>query len=307
MKLRNFLFHRVSEEQDRLWPPMSPKLFEEVIRFLTKNFFVVGLENYLDDPQQFKTTKKIAAVLFDDGYKDNLDYAAPILKKYNCPASFYVVTDCINYNLPTWTYILDHLFQQTTRLELVLDFDWLPVEKRKNHFSSTEQRRVYGAWLKPFLKKLSNTQRVSVCNEVERNFSDVTIPRDKMMNWQEVKQLFNEGFIIGSHTVTHPLLASVEDKQQLKYELEVSAGTIKEQLGFFPRTISYPIGSYDSTVMAYSKEVGYKYGLAVNQRFYDPEQDAEMAIPRVELYNESFLKTRMRISGVMHTIKRLVR
>ncbi|MBK7956947.1 MAG: polysaccharide deacetylase family protein [Bacteroidetes bacterium] len=35
---------------------------------------------------------------FDDGYLDNLEYAAPILAKYKVPASFYVVTDCIDQN-----------------------------------------------------------------------------------------------------------------------------------------------------------------------------------------------------------------
>ena len=42
--------------------------------------------------------------MFDDGYKDNIEYAAPILRQFKCPASFYVVTDCIDRNVPTWTY-----------------------------------------------------------------------------------------------------------------------------------------------------------------------------------------------------------
>ena len=52
-------------------------------------------------------------ILFDDGYKDNLDFAAPILSRYQCPASFYVVTQCIDQNIPTWTYQVDYLFQYT--------------------------------------------------------------------------------------------------------------------------------------------------------------------------------------------------
>lgn len=88
MNIRNFLFHRVSPVTDPLWPPMQPDLFEKIIRYLTGNFKVVLLEDYLRNPSQFKNGKNIATVSFDDGYLDNLEIAAPILKKYRCPASF---------------------------------------------------------------------------------------------------------------------------------------------------------------------------------------------------------------------------
>jgi peptidoglycan/xylan/chitin deacetylase (PgdA/CDA1 family) len=286
---------------------MRPELFEEIIRYLKKNFSVVMLEEYLEHPEQFKGNRQIATVLFDDGYKDNIEFAAPILKKHQCPASFYVATDCIDRNIPTWTYIMDHLFQQTNASELSLPFDWIPVEKRENRFATAEERVGCGAWLKPFMKKMPDRQRVAVVNAVQSAFSDVMIPRDKMMSWKEVAQLKSDGFVIGSHSVTHPLLATIEDPEALKTELAASAETIVKQLGHFPKTISYPIGSYDDKVIKCSREVGYQYGLAVDQRFYDRDADPVMAIPRVELYNESMLKTRLRISGAMQVIKSLIR
>ena len=87
MVIRNFLFHRVSDEADAMWPPMKPSLFSKIISYLTQNFTVVPLEHYLNNPGAFQTNKKIATVLFDDGYKDNIEFAAPILNKYKCPAS----------------------------------------------------------------------------------------------------------------------------------------------------------------------------------------------------------------------------
>src|SRR5438045_4375919 len=111
MIVRNFLFHRVSDKSDVLWPPMHPILFEKIIKFLTYNYEVGLLEDLLENPLAFQNKKSIATVLFDDGYKDNLEVAAPILLRYKCPASFYVVTDCIDKGIPTWTYITDHFFQ----------------------------------------------------------------------------------------------------------------------------------------------------------------------------------------------------
>src|SRR5262249_48692534 len=42
------------------------------------------------------------AITFDDGYRDNYDYAAPILREYNLPATFFVTTEFIGSNVVPW-------------------------------------------------------------------------------------------------------------------------------------------------------------------------------------------------------------
>ena len=132
MIVRNFLFHRVSDETDSLWPPIKPALFEAIVKHLSKKFLLVNLEEFLENECVVKGKEKpVASVLFDDGYKDNIDYAAPILKKYNCSASFYIVTDCIDRNVPTWTYILDYALQNTSKTKIELTFDYVPDTIKK--------------------------------------------------------------------------------------------------------------------------------------------------------------------------------
>ncbi len=46
-------------------------------------------------------------------------------------------------------------------------------------------------------------------------------------------------------------------------------------------------------------------GLAVDQALYNEDVHGRFAIPRIELYNESFFKTRLRIGGTISRIKRL--
>src|SRR5438477_9591829 len=121
MIIKNFLFHRVSDDADRLWPPMSTSLFRSLIAYITRQYHVVNLEEYLLSNERIQTKKRLATILFDDGYKDNIEYAVPILGEYKCPASFYVVSDCIDKNIPTWTYITDYLFQHTRVQALELD------------------------------------------------------------------------------------------------------------------------------------------------------------------------------------------
>ena len=301
--IRNFLFHRVSEEQDQLWPPMRPELFDRIIKHLVKKYEVVSLEHYLADPKVFSSGKRVATVLFDDGYKDNVEIAAPILQRYTCPASFYVVTDSINRNLPTWTYIIDNVFQQTRKARLELDADFVPEKFKKTAFTLNGVNNPAIREIKPWMKGLPNLQRLQIMDLVLKQCDDVAVSRSKMMNWDDIRQLHNAGFIIGSHSHTHPMLASLSSEGEIKEELENSAGIIQKETGKFPLSISYPIGSFDDRVISLSKAAGYKYGLAVKQQFYDPAKDDLFSIPRVELYQETWWKQRLRITGVYSMIK----
>ena len=78
MIVRIYSFHRISPVRDALWDPVDPKLFEKIIRYLTKNYKLVNVE----DLGNVKGDN-LACVVFDDGYKDAMKYAVPILKKYD--------------------------------------------------------------------------------------------------------------------------------------------------------------------------------------------------------------------------------
>lgn len=308
MLIRNFLFHRVSDEEDALWPPMKPALFSRIISFLTQHYQVVPLEDFLDDPDSFKASNKsIATVLFDDGYKDNIEYAAPILQKYKCPASFYIVTDCIDRNIPTWTYIIDNVLQQTKQDTLQLPYDFVPERFKSVQLNNQTQSNIDFKSLKPWMKSLPNTERLLVTESILLQGADVKTLNNKMMNWEDIRQLSKEGFIIGSHSHTHPLLASLEDESAITSELKISAQKILEQTGHAPQTISYPIGSFDERVTRLSKEQGYKYGLAVEQKFFQ-YPSGKMTIPRVELYQQPWWKVKLHLTGnYWNSLRRLVK
>lgn len=307
MIVRNFLFHRVTDEKDMLWPPMHPVLFEKTIKYLVTQFNVVLLEDFLEDPGSHQGKKQTATISFDDGYRDNLQVAAPILSKHKCPASFYVVSDCINQQLPTWTYITDFFFQQEKKSRLTLENDFVPDAFRQVEWNGTEEGGQWGKQIKPWMKSLSNPQRLWVMEQLQEQNKEAVVPGDMMMTWEEVKQLQQAGFYIGSHSHTHPMLASLTKESEIKEELRMSAEEIGFHLGKRPVTISYPIGSWDQRVVAAASETGYRYGLAVEQRFYNTAKDEILTIPRTELYNEPWWKTKARISGLYQKIRKLVR
>jgi len=284
---------------------MTVSLFKKIIGHLTKNFQIVPLENYLADPGAFRTKRKIATVLFDDGYKDNIEFAAPVLTQFKCPASFYIVTGCVDNNIPTWTYIIDRVFLKTRKQKLELGYEFVPEKYKLLQLQLNNQTNPSVREVKPWLKKLSNPQRLQIMQSILSQCDDVLIPENRMMNWNDIRQLDSGGFIIGSHSQTHPMLASLQNETEISDELNKSAQRIQQEIGKFPKTISYPIGSYDERVVRLSAKAGYKYGLAVEQRFFNTGKDEVFKIPRVELYQEPWWKVQLRMNGIYSRVKNL--
>jgi peptidoglycan/xylan/chitin deacetylase (PgdA/CDA1 family) len=128
-----------------------------------------------------------------------------------------------------------------------------------------------------------------------------------MMDWNDLKSLLSEGHYIGSHTITHCMLGTMSNEDDVKRELLQSGNTIKDKLGYFPVTISYPVGSFNEATKRIAKQTGYTYGLAVKQRNFFPEKEDVYEISRIELYNESWLKTRLRITNTLEKLKSIIR
>lgn len=303
MQLSIFLFHRISPYRDPLWDPIDPKLFEQQLAFLRKRYHFVPLEDCLTDPMAYISSKPLASIVFDDGYKDFIEYAFPILQKNELPSSLYIVTDCADQIGTIWTYELDQLFWKTNKKKLTLQYPDQPLQKF--FWSSPEERMQFGKKLKPQLKQVDNQIRESICTQVKDQFDDVQLPKDLYLNWEEIRQLSRAGVQIGSHTVSHPMLGNITEDHRLTHELTYSAKRIQDELGFFPKTISYPIGSYSSEVKEKAKSIGYQFGLAVNQERYHNSRNDDFEIPRIELYNETLLKSFLRASGVLSLLKKM--
>lgn len=304
--IRNFLFHRVNPQRDPLWDPMDIKLFEKVIKYISEKYEVILFEDLAFDKKLMSNKNRFATIMFDDGYKDNIEFALPILEKYKVKASFYVVTNSIEKNIPTWTHILEHSFQYTKKSKIELPFEFLTQEYQEGNFENKEDRLNFVSGLKPYLKTIAHKKRESVISAIISVFNDVEMPK-LMMNWDDVKTLKSLGHYVGSHTVTHSMLGTMESEEDIERELLKSGNKIKSELGYFPLTISYPVGSYDERTKRLSQKVGYKIGLAVKQDTFNPKKEDLFEVSRIELYNESWLKTKMRISNSLENIKKLIR
>ena len=96
-------FHRVSDElaEDRL--TCDWRKFEAFCRFFRDHFRVLPLSEQVARSHSSEDLGGTLSITFDDGYRDNVEVAAPILRSLGLPATFFVTTGFIDSQaVPHW-------------------------------------------------------------------------------------------------------------------------------------------------------------------------------------------------------------
>jgi peptidoglycan/xylan/chitin deacetylase (PgdA/CDA1 family) len=103
----------------------------------------------------------------------------------------------------------------------------------------------------------------------------------RAMDWDDLGELAEAGWEIGSHTSTHPHLTQLDDRT-LEDELRESRTICTERLGLPCRSIAYPYGDMDSRVLAATAAAGYETGARLSR---DLRPTGPLSFPRVGLYH----------------------
>lgn len=192
------------------------KRFEKQLKFIRKHYNICNPRDFYNSKQQ----NGISIFLtFDDGYKDNYDIAYPLLKKYSIPAAFFIVTSLPDTN------------------------DWLFHDKLR---FLVQNGKIIQDEAEEVLTKLNQGEDIKqeFVQKVEDEWKNFEMPR-LMMNWKEIKEIDNSGFIVGSHTHMHkPLLFldSSQREEELKRSIEILSHKLNKEITHF----AYPNGLYDN-------------------------------------------------------------
>lgn len=167
------LLHRIDDRYPtdpitRTWAD-----FEKFLRFFSRFFRVVSLEELFDRLANHKSIGRHLVITFDDGYLDNRQ-AGDLLKQYGLPATFFVATDFMESDHVTWW-----------DKEVGIESEW--------------------------------------------------------MDWDQVRELGDDGFGIGAHTRTHVDLGTVTGEAALA-EIEGSRHRIHEELKRSVPFFTFPYG-----------------------------------------------------------------
>lgn len=119
------------------------------------------------------------------------------------------------------------------------------------------------------------------------------------MSWDDLRELSDLGWEIGSHTRTHPMLTRVSDDDVLTSELRESREECAERIGRPVTTIAYPYGDVDDRVQTLTRRAGYTAAAALGwpSGIADP-----FRYPRVGVYNkDSWRRFRFKVAQVSHS------
>ncbi len=273
-------YHRVlpaGRKRDYFNPDLvvTPETFHEHCRILKRFYKVLPLSQAMDAwPSLQPDDPPLAVITFDDGYRDNHQFAAPILQDTGLKATFFVITDLIGSHKPPWHDRLARGFRacmRSGRVDQVLPSDTLA----KIGFLD-RQGTECGAAIRKLLayaKSLPSEDRASLVEQVENGVTEEPHADDRIMDWPQIEELSNNGHEIGSHTCRHEILTLL-DEDRLKNEIVGSRLTLQDRLRVPVRSFCYPNGNVDDRVRQMVESAGYTAAVSTscgsNSRNQDP-------------------------------------
>ena len=270
-------YHYIRTNFDTKFPSifgMTPSQFEHQLQLLkNEGDFIspVELVNNLKDVLSSKSNYYF--VTFDDGLKEQYQYALPILDKLNIPAIFFV--NSINFQEGKVTtvhkiHLLRSVMSATTFLSKLNGIINIQLSIKEQAHAQTVYRydNPDTAALKYLLNfKMSfDDQENSVGILFQNNFDENEQLESLYMTKDMVVCLAQRGYL-GSHTHHHYPLGLLPEKQ-IYFELKNSKEFLEGYTDTEVNIVSYPYGTKEActdTVASIEEEIGYKIGFTTQR------------------------------------------
>lgn len=198
------VYHRVLAQPDPLRPgEVDATTFDWQMRIAAEKFNVLPLGEAVEKLRNGSLPARAMCVTFDDGYEDNYHTALPILQRWQIPATFFIATSFLDGGCMWNDAIIEALhYASTDSLDLTgLGLGRFPLG------SQMDRRKAVNELLTR-LKHLPQAERADTTSAIVEE-TKVDLPHDLMMHSDQVRALHNAGMEIGGHTVTHPILTSL--------------------------------------------------------------------------------------------------
>ena len=308
------LYHGVRPPDDQVSPDIRQKhvssmSFERQLRFLAKTHRFYSLHEIQTHIERgISLPRNGVCVTFDDGYQNNARVAAPILKKLGIPATFFVTTGFIDGLCDLWVDRFESVFSRLKQKQLTLQTN---ATQKTFDFSACKTPKQSDDLLRSFLKKQTPKERERLLLQLEEiHGSKDRFPLHAPMTWDQVRALASQGFEIGAHTVTHPILShcSIEQAEQ---EIIESKQRLEQELGKTIRHFAHPNGQptdWNPDVMRLIRAAGFKTCSTTISRRTRKMEDP-LFLPRLTVdMGDDFFRFVLTCSGIrtmLSSIKRL--
>lgn len=299
------MYHRVAREDHDPWNLcVLPDHFAEQLEFLRRSVDCVAL-SALGGSARFWSGKRVRiALTFDDGYRDNLEHALPILERYGVPATIFVVSGRLGSGREFWWDALERCILRASTLPSSLTLT-ISGERREWSLASGGGGVCDSAWRVDEHDARTDRQRlflelwhwlvVAPAAARERALDDLmswagvsTAPaRERLpLDAKELAELAKHPLIqVGCHTSEHSRLTSLSLAERRR-EVRRGRDNLEALLGVPITTFSYPYGACDRASRAVVREADFRLA-CTSQSAAITATSRRYALPRLQVTDQN--------------------
>ncbi|HEV2152744.1 polysaccharide deacetylase family protein [Bradyrhizobium sp.] len=286
-----FMLHHVRPAREGAFQPnrhleVTPEFLRATLSHLrSRAIDIVSMDELHERLVQGRFARRFAAFTLDDGYRDNLDYALPVLREFDAPLSVYVASDFAEGTGRLWWAALEAVIAKAEQVEVQIGNSELRLDATTPAAKQAAFDRLHD-WLRSLPGEHDLAREIAAL--CARHGIDMeALCRGLCLSWDGVKQLAADPLVtIGAHTISHCNLAK-QSEDAAAQEMAVSRARIETALERPVMHLAYPYGDRESAgdrEFALAASAGFKTAVTTRPGMLFAENAGHMtALPRVSL------------------------
>ncbi len=286
-----FMLHHVRPRRDVAFQPNHHlEITPDFLRATLKHVRDLGIDIVTLDEMQRRLaardfTRRFVCLTLDDGYRDNRDHAAPVMREFDAPFTVYVASDFANGIGRLWWVALERVLAQADTVDVIINQAATRLDT-----STLEGKREAFAILHEWLRRLPDSAAIareitSLC--LRHGVDEAAISRELCMSWDELKEFAAEPLLtIGAHTITHDNLAKQSETSALR-EMTTNRADIEAAVQRKVAHLAYPYGdklAAGPREFAMAHRVGFSTAVTTRPGMVFEGNAAHLtALPRISL------------------------
>jgi peptidoglycan/xylan/chitin deacetylase (PgdA/CDA1 family) len=239
-------------------------------------------------------SRRFACFTLDDGYRDNRDFALPVMREFDAPSTVYVASDFAQGSGRLWWIALEMVIARALAIDVAIGGTATRLDTATPADKQAAFDRLHD-WLRGLPGEHDIEREIgALC--ARHGVDEMAICRELCMSWDELKPFAEDPLItIGAHTITHCNLAR-QPEAIAAHEMASSRARIESVLQRPVVHLAYPYGDRIAAgprEFALAQTSGYKTAVTTRPGMMFPESAGHLtALPRVSL-NGNYQDTRI--------------
>jgi peptidoglycan/xylan/chitin deacetylase (PgdA/CDA1 family) len=286
-----FTLHHVRPRRGNAFQPnhhleITPGFLRATLAHLrSRGIDIIGIDEMHQRLLARDFSRRFACFTFDDGYRDNRDFALPVMRDFDAPLTVYVASDFAQGIGRLWWIALERVIARADRIEADIDgvavrFDTATLVGKQAAFD-----RLHG-WLRGLAGEQDVRREISLLC-LRHGVIEDTISHDLCLPWSELKPFADDPLVtIGAHSASHCNLAK-QSEAIAAHEMAISRARIETALQRPVIHFAYPYGDRHAAAsreFALARTNGYTTAVTTRPGMIFAESAAHLtALPRVSL------------------------